>query len=229
MTPASSNVSFVFLADQLHHLPVLLRAAFQHPWIASFQVGFGPPLVKSSPALVGRLAGVTRALDKLDAYLDVCVLESDERERLATLHRRILVRRHGPLEAEAVNRASADVLDLSLRLRAPDDGSPEVQASMSAEGVDPAWVPAGLPPDALSGRFIVHLSDPRNERLLYTDAVRAVCDPQTALAVDLRVPARMRKLWAVWTKKLAKETGYRVVDLGQPPAHARVLRDGQRT
>ncbi|MEQ9499653.1 MAG: hypothetical protein RIT81_22390 [Deltaproteobacteria bacterium] len=228
MTP-TKYVSFVVLADQLHHLPVVLRAAFEHAWIGSFQVGFGPPLLQSSARLKERLQGVVGALDKLEAYLAVCVLDAAERERLAVQHRRILVRRHGPLEAEAVNRASADVLDLMLRLRSPLDAPPDVRASMDAYDVDPAWIPDDAAPDLLSGRFLVHLSDPRNERLLYADAVRSVCDPDTALAVDLRVPAVLRPLWAAWSRHFAKQTGYRVVDLGEPPAHARVLRDGTRS
>ncbi len=228
MTTPTKTVSFVLLADQIHHLPVILRSAFEDTWIGSFQVGFGPPLLKSSAQLAKRLEGVRGALDKLDAYLEVCVLDPDERERLAVQHRRILVRRHGPLEAEAVNRASADVLDLMLRLRSPLDAPPDVRADMDALGVDPDWIPSDAAPDLLSGRFLLHLADPRNERLLYADAVRAVCDPDTALAIDLRVPATVRPLWAAWARHFTKLTGYRVVDLGEPPAYARVLRDGAR-
>lgn len=227
MTLSTQTSSYVFLADRLEQLPQLLRGAFEHPWIGTYQIGFGPPLVKSSERIVERLKSAKTALEKLDAYLEVCILDDEERKRLATLHRHLLVRRHGPLEAEAVQKASADVIDLMIRLHSPYRAPAAVRASMDEAGVDLGWVAEDAPPEALSGRFWVHLSDPANERVLYADAVREAAGDDKHLALELRVPAAMRPFWSMWVSILEDETGYPVVDLGEPTAHARVRRDGQ--
>jgi hypothetical protein len=221
--------AFVFLAPRLEGLGDLLRGAFTHRWVASYQVGFGPPLVKSSPRLAQRLQGARTALDKLEAYLECCVYDEAERVRLATLHRRLTVRRLGPLEAEGLLAASADVLDLSLRLHDLTRAGPEVRAAMEAEGLRPDMFPSDAAPESLAGRFWVHLSDPRNARLLHIDAIRArVEDPETALALELRVPVALGPIYKEWARVLSRDVGLEVVDLGEPPAVARVSRDGAR-
>ena len=221
--------SLVFLAPRRAELFGLLARAFRHPWVASYQIGFGPPLIRSSDPLMRRLAQAKSALDKLEAYLDCCFLEDDERARLAALHRRLLVRRSGPLEAESLAEASADVFDLSLRLHAPLAAPPAARTSMDQAGVDPTWIEADLPPDTLTGRFYLHLFDPRGDRLLHhADVRQAAPDPETALALELRIAVPARPLYQAWAKVFAAETGYRVVDLGEPTSRAKVSRDGER-
>ena len=222
--------SFVFLAPRLDELGHVLARAFAHRWVASYQVGFGPPLIRSSPRLAARLTGARTAIEKLQAYLEVCVYDDEERARLATLQRRLAVRRHGPIEAEALQASSADVLDLSLRLHDITRAAPDVRAAMEAECLDPSVVPADAAPESLASRFWVHLADPRSTRLLHIDAVRArVQDPARALAVELRVPAGLRPIYAAWARVLERDAALSVVDVGEPAAVARVTRDGARS
>ncbi len=216
----SGVTSFVLLSPGPRPLLAsLLRSAFSDPWVGSYQIGFGPPLIKSSAALTERLKGVLPALQKLEIYLDVCLAE-EERRRLAKLQRALLVRRHGPLEAEAVDEASADVFDLSLRLHTPLKAPEPVRASMIAAGVELDWVDEGLAPDSLSGRFYVHLEDPDGERLL---SIPEVAKTSAGLAVELRVPIVVRRLFLAWLERRKRETGASFVDLGAPVSHARVV------
>jgi hypothetical protein len=223
-------LSFVLLAPRLGSLRALLAAAFTHPWVASYQVGFGPPLIRSSERLAARLERARSALDKLEAYLEVCVLDEAERQRLAAAHRRLLVRLRGPLEAEEVDAASAGVFDLSLRLHHPGQAREDVRAAMLAAGVDDARLARGLSPDDLSGRFQLRLLDPTGDRLLHADAVRAeTARTGDALALELRVGVAAYALWQAWGRDLAARSGFGVVDLGEPAPLARVRRDGGRS
>jgi hypothetical protein len=217
--------AFVLLAPRLGSLRGLLRAALGHRWVESYQVGFGPPLVKANDRLLARLATARSAFDKLDAYLDTCLLEEDERRRLAALHRRLMVRLHGPLEAEDLDAASADVFDLSLRLRHPRRAPEDVRGAMTSAGLDPAAFDDALTPEALSGRFLLHLADPTGERLRDLPAVaEARRDTEDELAIELRVLVAMRALWRAFLADLSGEAGYRVVELAELPPHARVIR-----
>ena len=221
--------SFVVVAPELRALTAVVVRAFTHPWVASYQVGFGPPLIRSSDRLLERLKGARSGLEKLSIYLEVCFFNPRERARLAATHRRLLVRRHGPVEAEVLAAASADVLDLSFRLHAPLQAPPSVRSAMLEAGVQFDWVDGGLAPENHSARFVVHLFDPCNLRLLHTDAVagaaRVYGEP---LAVELRVPVVLSKLWQVFCRDYTARTGYPVVDLKEPRSHARVIRDGAR-
>lgn len=220
---------FVFLGPRLPVLHRVLHKAFEHPWVASYQVGFGPPLVKANEALRTRLEYADGALDKLRAYLETCVYDDAERARLASLHRKQLTRRRGPLEAEEVRRASANVLDLSLRLHMPDRAPPKVQADMQSCGVRADELPE-LDLDAQASRFWVHLDDPRNERLLFDAQVaRSVDAPECALALELWVPAGLRGLYRIWTHALARDAELTILDIGAPRSVARVSRDGLRS
>lgn len=221
---------FVFLGPRLEVMHRLLAKAFEHPWVASYQIGFGPPLVRANGALRTRLEYADSALDKLRAYLETCVYDAAERTRLAALHRKQLTRRRGPLEAEELRLASADVLDLSLRLHLPDRAPPSVQADMQSSGVRAEELPSELPPDAQASRFWVHLDDPRNGRLLFDEQVAAAVDePERALALELWVPIGLLGLYRIWTHALARDAELTVLDLGAPRSVARVLRDGQRS
>lgn len=221
--------AFAILGRRRRDLVDILRRAFCHPWVASYQVGFGPPLVRSSDRIIARLKETRTALEKLQAYLEVCVLDEEERSRLATLHRRLVVRRQGPVEAEALDAASAEVLDLSLRLHIPARAPEAVADEMARDGVDFKLVDADTPPDVMSGRFLVRLNDPQNRRLLHIPDVAArVRDPDDAVAVELRVPVALRSLWGRWLERFERDTGLVTVDLEEPAAHARVSRDGER-
>jgi hypothetical protein len=217
-------LSFVLLAPRLAALPALLEAAFTHPWVASYQVGFGPPLVRSSERLAARLAGAVGALRKLEAYLEVCLLDA-ERLRLAGLHRRLLVRSRGPVEAEELDAASAEVFDLSLRLHDPARARPDVRAAMGAAGS----IADELPPDLLTGRFQLRLLDPAGDRLLHVAAVAAEAAKRgDTAALELRVSVAAYPLWQAWAGDLVDRSGFAVIDLGEPAPLARVLRDGDR-
>ncbi len=228
--PHSGVTSFVFLGAELSELTHILRSAFSHPWVASYQIGFGPPLIGASEGLRARLKYARSGMDKLRTYLEFCFYDDALRAKLASAQLRLLTRRHGPIEAEAVRRASAEVLDLSLRLHHPDRAPDAVREDMTACGVSPDNVPADGPPDAQAGRFWVHLADPRGERLLHADLVcQAVEDPASALALELQVPIAMRALVRHWCQALARDSGLLTIDLGAPTSVARVLRDGRRS
>jgi hypothetical protein len=220
--------SFVIVGERREDLFPILRSAFSHDWIASYQIGFGPPLVKSSERIVARVKAAKTALEKLAAYVDVCLLDETERVRLTALHRRLVIRRSGPVEAESLDAASADALDLSLRIHIPYCAPPKVAGEMERAGVDFTMIPADTPPDVMDARFFVRLSDPTNRRLLHiADVGSLVRDRENGAAVELRVPVTLRPLWATWLTRYSADTGHRFVDLEEPASHARVLRDGE--
>lgn len=147
-------------------LPRLLRATFSHPWVASYQVGFGPPLLRATPRLTERARAAGSALDKLDVYLDYILGDDVDRRRMADRVRLIALNRSGRLDAELIDRANDEALDLSLRLHAPVFAPPAVRHAMVEAGVS---VAAGLPeagPEALTARITLRLADPRNLDLL---------------------------------------------------------------
>ncbi|MEM7678804.1 MAG: hypothetical protein AAF449_22710 [Myxococcota bacterium] len=203
----------------------VLRSAFTHPWVLSYQVGFGPPLVRAHDRLVEALREARSALDKLEIYLDHCYLDAHQRRRLAGLHRRLLVRRFGPLEAEAVRSASRDVLDLAVQLYAPYAAPQRVRASMrSMEALSDELNNA---PEQRTGRFWIHLNDPRNYRLMDVDAVRHhVSDPDGQAVLALTVPASGAALFDGWLRTWTSEKGLVVVRLEGAVSVARAYRDG---
>lgn len=231
MVARNNRVSaFAILGRRKRDLVDILQQAFGHRWVASYQVGFGPPLVRSSDRIVARVKETQTALEKLRAYLEVCILDDAERARLAGLHRRLVVRMQGPVEAEAIDAASADVLDLSLRLHIPIRAPDRVMEEMRSAGVDLSLIDADTPPEVMSGRFLVRLNDPQNRRLLHIPDVAArVDDPEDAVAVELRVPVALRTLWAKWLHRFEADTGLATVDLEEPASHARVSRNGERS
>ena len=225
----NQETAFAILGERRRELPDLLSCAFQHPWISSYQVGFGPPLVKSSEAIVRRVKESRTALEKMRGYFEVCILDETERARLADLHRRHVVKQHGPVEAESLDAASASALDLTLRVHIPKLAPEKVAAEMHAAGVDFELVPRDTPPEIMSGRFLVRLNDPYNSRLLYRQDIRAmVSDPEQGVALELRVPVALRTLYGCWLADLAKKSRYGFVDLEDPVSHARISRDGER-
>lgn len=226
----SGVACFVFLGEELSDMTRILTRAFTHPWVASYQIGFGPPLVGSSPTLSTRLKYARSALDKLRAYLELCVFDEARCAQLASMQRRLLTRRLGPVEAEAVRRSSRDVLDLTLRLHHPERAPPDVATDMSACGVVAEDLPRDAPPDSQAARFWVHLDDPRSSRLLHdAEVARAVDDPDRALALELWVPAGLRGLFRIWGQALARDAELLVLDVGAPRSVARVSRDGRRS
>ena len=202
-----------------------LTTAFTHPWVASYQIGFGPPLVRANDRLIAAVAKSASAIEKLDAYLTCCYLDDDQRRRLAGLHRRLLVRRHGPLEAEAIRAASRDVLDLTVQLHAPAVAPPVIAESM--EAAVPSASERTVPPEHRVGRFWVHLADPRNERMIAVDAVAAhVSDPEDQAVLPLTTTPHFADLYEAWLDDWAKSAGYPVVKLEGPVSAARAYRDG---
>lgn len=215
--------TFAIVEPELRGLIHLFRGAFTHPWTASYQIGFGPPLVKSSERLSRRLVGVFGGLDKLDHYLTVCFFDSEERSRLAAVHRRLLVRRHGPVEAEAIDRAAVDVLDLSLRLHTHEGAPAEVRADWDRRGERLA--PDRAAPETLSGRFVLRLHDPRNLRMLEHRAVKPHVRSPDDVAVELRVHTDHLDYWRAFLREWRGPEG-RVVEVVERPPRARSRRDG---
>ncbi|MEM1024535.1 MAG: hypothetical protein AAGD10_06830 [Myxococcota bacterium] len=187
------KLCFILLGRDLEELPALLRSVFEHPWVSSFQVGFGPPLVRSSRALTEALEHAHSALEKLDAYLAHCVLDRGMVDRLAQMHRRQLVRRHGPIEAEALDKAATDAIDLSLRLR-PDETTGFV-------------LPA--PPDLGEARIVLRLDDPSGTRWYQASelAEHFTAEVPPGLLVEMRTGVESRARWARWVEDWSRTTG----------------------
>lgn len=224
------TVSFAVVVSDggLAALAPALKRIFEHPWIASYMIGFGPPLIKSSPVLIERVKASRSAIEKLEAYIDVCLRDEAEQKRLSALHRKLMTRSRGPLEAEQLDEASAEVIDLSLRLHHPALAPPAVAQAMRARGINFDVVPMKSPPDALSARLLVRLSDPIGSRLLHTAAVRAVIDEDASpLAIELRAPPGVRGFYATWLAELGGDIGF--VHFSDPIARARVTRDGEKS
>lgn len=225
------HASFVLLTpDGPSGLSAMLKASLADVWVASYQVGFGPPVVRSSPELIEELLGARSALEKLDIYLKHCFFDDSARIDLARRHRQDIVRRRGWVEAEALDSASENVWDLSLRLSTPAAAPPAVAERMAAHGVTALDLPPSTPPEALTGRLRLHLHDPRGERLLHVPVVAAAVEAAEApMAVELRVEVSFRWVWQRWLVDFEeRRPSIRVVDLGEPTSHARVSRDGTR-
>lgn len=222
------HASFVVLTpDGPSGLSTLFRAVLADPWVASYQVGFGAPILRSTPELTRAASRAPSVLAKLQIYLEACLLDEEARQGyVAQLRRRLSA--GGPVEAEALNVASEEVFDLSLRLHAPSTAPAGMVQRMRAHGVTSETVPARTPPEALTGRFRLHLHDPRGVRLLSVPAVAsAVPDAEVSAAVELRVPSGSRVFFQRWLVDLeTRAPQLAVVDLGEPTSHARVHRDG---
>ncbi|MEO1232119.1 MAG: hypothetical protein AAFZ18_24785 [Myxococcota bacterium] len=219
------HVSFVLLTEEgLQGLPTLTRVVLGDAWLSGHQIGFGPPLVGSP--LGQDIRAAPSALDKLAQAIEGALMDVDAARAFAREQRRRLVRQLGPLEAEALDAASEQVFDLSLRLFSPARATPEVAEQMRAHGVTEGEVPPGTPPEALTGRLRLHLHDPRGARLLDVPVVAAaVEDAETAAAVELRAPGGSRAIFQRWLVDLeSRAPDLRVVDLGEPTSHARVRR-----
>ncbi len=229
MSTSTPTASFVMVAESPMRMPGVLRAAFEHPWVASYQIGFGPPLVRATPELTERVRGARSVLEKLDVYLEICLLDPEQRSRLASAHQRLITRARGPVEAEELDAASTDALDLSLRLSVPSTAPPKAQPSLQAARVDPEIIPRDAAPECLSGRFYVRLSDPFGQRLLEVPEVGALADRRftDALAIELRADPTYGWYWEMWLEDLANHVPIAWTSLGDPVSRARRSQDGE--
>ena len=226
MSAPSPSVCFVLVLPAPRAWFEALSTAFTHPWVMSYQVGFGPPLVRAHDRLISAVRGANGALEKLEAYLQHCYLDDVQRRRLAGLHRRLLVRRHGPVEAEAVRTATQDVLDLTVQLYPPLSAPESVKGAMRSVGALKGIGPDD-PPEHRTGRFWLHLSDPRNARLMEVDQVRGqVTAPDEQAVLALTVPSTGAALFDAWLRQWAPRQGWPVVMLEGRVSVARAYRDG---
>ena len=220
------SVCFAIVLPRCRDWFSALSTAFTHPWVLSYQIGFGPPLVRASDGLITAVREAKSALEKLEAYLNHCYLNEMQRRRLAQLHRKLLVRRFGPVEAEAIRRSSRDVLDLSVQLYPPLSAPEAVRDQMRTLGALKGVTPED-PPENRTGRFWLHLSDPANTRLMEVDSVHPLitdADHQAVLA--LTVPAVGAELFSAWIRDWASPAGWPSVQLEGPVSVARAYRDG---
>lgn len=209
MTP---QLSILLQTDGPTSLIPMLREAFSDPWIGSYQVGFGPPLVGATTALRQAVKSAPDALAKLELYLHHCILNDETRRRLADRHRRLVVRRRGPQEAEALDEAAAEALDLRLRLRLPDQ---------PPAGISAPWygaLPWPADPMETEGRILLRLDDPFGSRWQPEDD--GVC-------VELRVPATAHGVWSAWAEHWSARTGYVTRTQCEPRSRVRRIVDGE--
>lgn len=210
-----SDLSLLVQAQGPLQLPAVLEAIFSDPWIGSYQIGFGPPLVSAHATLRQEVRQARDARAKLQVYLRRCIMNGEERRRLAALHRRLLVRRQGPVEAEALDRAASEAIDLRLRLRMPDRPPPDVSAE--------SWMALPWPDDpiAAEARILLRLDDPFGTRWSPSG------QDGDGLWVELRVAADAQPLWAEWARHWSRHTGYAVDPRREPTSHARRIEDGR--
>lgn len=179
-----------------------LVMALRHPWIATYAVGFGPPLIGANPALRDRLAAATGALSKLEAYADTCLVPQKERVRLAWMHR-LRLRTDDRREA---SRRSTEALDLTLRLHHPATAPARVAPELTGAGlVFPA-------PEHLDARLLVRLDDPLGASLGARLDV-----PEEVLVLELVVDPHAAELWRTWGERLP---GTRAVLTAPEPARS---------
>jgi hypothetical protein len=219
---------FALIADNLENLPRIFRAAFTHPWVESYQIGFGPPLVRSTKALTERTKECASAIEKLSVYLEECIIDQDECKRLADLQRRLVVRRFGPVEAESLSEASRQALDLRIRLKSPLTASPEILASFESHKLALNEISESNRA-ALGAHFLIRLDDPRNVR--YFDlpelGLAEHLDKTKTCALELRVPVACRDYWATYLKVLSDIAPFTMAEIGDPRSWAKVSRDGR--
>ena len=216
------------VAQDMRALPRIFRAAFSHPWVDTYQIGFGPPLVGSSTVLSQRAKECTSAIEKLELYLEHCIIDAEECQRLAELQRRLVVRRFGPVEAESLREASRQALDLRIRLKSPRVASKEILSSMTSMQLDTEQI-ASSSIEAFAAHFLIRLDDPRNTRLF--DLPELNLDPafqnEDTCVVELRTRPECRDYWAAFLKVLAEVAPFEMARIGDPRAWAKVSRDGK--
>jgi len=227
----SSQPTYVF-GLLLHHARAgssVLRSLFRHPWVADYHLNFGPPLVRSSPALIERIQESQDVLDKLSIYLDSCVLDPKECSRLAEIQRKQVVQRLGPVEAEALSDASRQAIDLRLSLIPFAVSNPDIQASMKQSGLS-EYNTKNVTPEQLSAYFLIRLDDPRNTRFFEIPELKSRIGSCTdeAVFLELRTNVNARPYWAAFLKTLSLVTSFEPVEIGEPRSWARVTRDGKR-
>ncbi|NJK89778.1 MAG: hypothetical protein HC923_10530, partial [Myxococcales bacterium] len=187
----------VILIPNLQAVLPVMESLFLHPWIASYQIGFGPPILTVSPEVRARARAATSAMHKLRLYFEHCILAEEVREKLAKEHRRLVVRRSGPVEAEAVDAASLEALDLRLRLRGPAERPPGVDEHVWGTRT---WPAGGVD---LEGRWFISLDDPSGSRLLFHASLAPIAAARPeSVALPLLVDPEAVQLWlellAVW-------------------------------
>lgn len=208
-----SELSILVQGEGPLHLWPILRDALSDSWVGSYQVGFGPPLVGATADLRTQVRQARSALEKLELYLNHCLLDPPTRRRLSGLHRRLVIRRAGPQEAEALDRAASEALDLRMRLRLPDSPPPELDLA--------TWQALPWPSDPMSAeaQFLVRLDDPFGKRWQ-----RERHEEQ--LWVELRVDAPAHPVWARWAEDWSRRTGWRVDLRREPISHAPRILNG---
>lgn len=164
-----------------------LVAAMRHPWIATYAVGFGPPLIGANDALKERLKTAAGAFAKLEAYADTCLVPEKERVRMFWKHR---LRIRGEDRREA-SRRSTEALDLTMRLHRPDTAPAILRAELAA--VDPAAF-AG----SLEARLMVRLDDPLGAGLGARLGIE-----EDELILELVIEDAAAPAWRAWAERLA--------------------------
>lgn len=205
----------------------VLRSLFRHPWVDNYRVDFGPPLVRSSEALIEQLRNAKDAIDKLSIYFDTCILNPQECRRLAEVQRKQVVRRLGPVEAEALAKASRQAIDLRLSLTPFLSARPDIQESMRKSGLDETNT-SDVTREQLGAYFLIRLDDPRNARVFEMPEVRPeIASTEEAVFLELRTTVNARAYWKAFLETLSLVTSFQPIEIGDPRSWAKVTRDGR--
>ncbi len=163
-----------------------LVAVMRHPWMATYAVGFGPPLIGANDALKARLETAAGALAKLEAYADTCLVPEKERVRMFWKHR-LRLRSDDRREA---SRRSTEALDLTVRLHHPSTAPAAVRAELAA--LDPA-----LFTGSLEARLLVRLDDPFGAGIGARLGVE-----EDELILELVIDDAAAGAWRAWAERL---------------------------
>ena len=222
-TPRYLSFALV-VSEGIPNLGLTIGELFTDSWVESYQIGFGPPLIRSRPEL-RTLRKPLSALSKLELYIKWCLLDEDHCRGLAERHRQRLVKhQRASVEAEALDSASAQVWDISCCLYRPSDAPEAVLADMRAGRLEGG---AGeLFAEARTGRIYIHLHDPSGQLLLDKLRAEALLDKERVskkvVAFELRVPVASRMLFTAWVERMNLKLRFgHIVYLGEPYSHAR--------
>jgi len=129
-------------------------AAMRHPWIASYTIGFAPPLARFNTQVVAALPGAKGAFDKLEIYVRHVLLDVNAAADLARKQVALQVRLRGPIDLADVSDRSHEALDLELRLHHLSTAPAKVADEMREAGI------TEVPREQLESLFLVRLDDP---------------------------------------------------------------------
>lgn len=168
-----------------------ITGAMRHPWVASYAVGFGPPLTRIHPRVDEAVRASKSAFEKLERYAQLALADLDLQLELARRQAALEVRLHG--SSTGASEGSYRALDLELRLHHPDTAPPAVAEAMRAAGL--AAIPAES--ERRESRLLVRLDDPFGAVLAHR-----LGRPTSGQVLEHRVWPEAAEAWRAFAERL---------------------------